>query len=78
MIRNPAIPVSRISFRDGVVGESMLVSQAYPAYIHQSTPNCRPTWASPSGESVLTRTPVSWVTTKTKTRSKKSSRVVTR
>src|SRR5689334_16319405 len=78
MIRKPAMPVSmssRSAVRDGV---RALASQTYPPYIHHSAPNTSSTRNPSSTLTSCDRIPVSWVMAKTKTRSKKSSRVLTR
>ena len=54
------------------------VSQAYASYIHQITRNMTTTCAIAATSPPLTRTFVSCVIVKTKTRSKKSSSVETR
>jgi len=54
------------------------VSHAYPSYIHQITAKMTITWATAAAPPRSTSTAVSWVIVKTKTRSKKSSSVVTR
>src|SRR5947209_8640559 len=60
------------------LGGTALVSQAYPPYIHQTLPNTSATWAMPMIVGSRASKLVSWVMVKTKTRSKKSSRVETR
>jgi hypothetical protein len=59
-------------------GATALVSHAYPPYIQSITPSISDTRSSPSRPKSAARTLVSWVTVKTKTRSKNSSSVVTR
>jgi hypothetical protein len=54
------------------------VSHAYPSYIHQIKSSITTTCTSAARPSPSTRTPVSCVIVKTKTTSKKSSRVETR
>src|SRR3954454_5776243 len=54
-----------------------LVSHAYPPYIQKITPSISVTWKAPVHVGSWTRTLVSCVMVKTKTRSKNSSRVVT-
>src|SRR5919106_1249117 len=58
--------------------ETALVSHAYPSYIHQITASMSTTCPSELQESSWVSTAVSWVTVKTKTRSKNSSSVDTR
>src|SRR6516225_5821333 len=78
MIRKPAMPTrssSRSGARDGV---RVLVSQAYPPYIHHSRPKISST--RPAAAKLMSRASmlVSCVIVKTKTRSKNSSSVLTR
>src|SRR6185437_617428 len=78
MIRNPAMPASSSSrsvVRDGV---RALASQTYPPYIHHSAPNTSSTRNPSATVTSCDKIPVSWVIAKTKTRSKNSSRVLTR
>src|SRR6266508_4465058 len=75
---NPTMPTSRSRRRLTRLGAIVFVSHAYPPYIHHRISNSSPTRSIPSGDSSWTSTLVSWVTANTKTRSKKSSRVVTR
>jgi hypothetical protein len=76
--RYPPMPTSRMPRRRLLVGATALVSQAYPPYIQKITPSMSATRPTPTRSSRFARTAVSWVTVKTKTRSKKSSRVETR
>ena len=71
----PASMSSRSVVRDGV---RALASQTYPPYIHHSAPNTSSTRNPSSTVTSCDRIPVSWVMAKTKTRSKNSSRVLTR
>ena len=67
------------SSRSGVrFGARVLVSQAYPPYIHHSTPNTSSTSSAPPGEKWCTSSEASWVRVNAKTRSKNSSSVLTR
>src|SRR6266550_1916787 len=78
MIRKPAMPASSSSrsvVRDGV---RALASQTYPPYIHHSAPKISSTRNPSSTVTSCDKIPVSWVMAKTKTRSKNSSRVLTR
>ena len=77
--RNPAMPSSRSS-RSGVrSGVRALVSQAYPPYIHHSTPNTSSTWAIEAADRWLPSSSAdSCVRVNAKTRSKNSSSVLTR
>src|SRR5690348_4800917 len=77
-MRKPDMPSSissRSVVRDGV---RALDSHTYPSYIHHSAPKMSSTRNPPSTVSSRERIPVSWVIAKTKTRSKNSSRVLTR
>ena len=70
---------SSSSRRSGVrAGVRALVSQTYPPYIHHSTPKTSSTRSAPVSVRSRAKIPVSWVMAKTKTRSKKSSSVLTR
>ena len=71
----PASMSSRSAVRDGV---RALASQTYPPYIHHSAPNTSSTRNPSSTLTSCDKIPVSWVMAKTKTRSKNSSRVLTR
>ena len=69
---------SSTSNRRGVEAvATLLVIQANPSYIHQSTTSTRAACTTSAVPEASRRTDVSWVSAKTKTRSKKSSRVVT-
>ncbi len=56
----------------------MFVSHTYPPYIQNSTTNIRRTRRAVEPDGSPASRAVSWVNVNTKTRSKKSSRVVTR
>ena len=71
----PTSSSSRSGVRSGV---RVLVSQAYPPYIHHSTPKMSSTCATPFSDRSRASSAVSWVRVKAKTRSKNSSRVLTR
>src|SRR2546430_5720822 len=77
-IRKPAIPTSISRRRTGSRGGTAFVSQAYPPYIHQTLPKISATRTTPTPVGSATRTLVSCVIVKTKTRSKNSSIVETR
>jgi hypothetical protein len=77
MVKFPTIPTRRKARRTGVTGGAALVSHAYPPYIHHISRSSSTTRPTPPHPSSCPRVAVSWVTVKTKTRSKKSSRVVT-
>ncbi|MEO3811772.1 hypothetical protein ABGB17_22485 [Sphaerisporangium sp. B11E5] len=89
MTRKPPIPSSTSTRRAGRTGGTVLVSHAYPEYIHQMTPNTSKTrnppatgdtGCAPASGSVkpATSNVVNCVTVNTNTRSKNSSSVETR
>ena len=59
-------------------GSTTLVSQAYPAQVHQSRTKTNSPCPSPSQVGLSTISAVHWVSARTKTRSKKSSSGITR
>src|SRR3954468_10176828 len=76
--KNASIPPNRGRRSDVRSGGTALVSHAKAPYIHQIAVSKRTTWASASPVGWWTSTEVSCVIVKTKTRSKKSSRLETR
>src|SRR5215468_8912046 len=78
MSRNPPMPASIMARRTGSVGATVLVIQAKPSYIHQMMRISSRTRAAQAQVRLTASTVVSCVMVKTKTRSKKSSKVDTR
>src|SRR5215213_6065024 len=77
-IRKADIPAISRSWRLAVTGGTLLVSQTYPPYIQNRTMKIRKDCSNRSQDKDLERSAVTWVSVKTKTRSKNSSREVTR
>ena len=78
MVRKPAIATSSSSRSAVCTGGWALVSQAYPSYIHHSSPKISSTRPASAAVNPLASSVASWVRVNAKTRSKNSSSVVTR
>src|SRR5919198_698462 len=76
--RKPPMPPTSSSPKRSRSVAIAFVSHAYPSYIHQIKSSITTTCTNAARPSPSTSTPVSCVIVKTKTRSKKSSRVETR